>query len=228
MAKWKLADAARRFTAELNSLLNRTIASNVRLTSATLPIPGGGEAILIGNGISRHDLGARNPFELTVPDGSAPIAMEVHYSLSGDNEGKYLQVNSSVIAIQLMTARRGEPPTYEELLHVDYERDKPHGYPEAHIQVHARSDAWDQALPNRGLEKLHLPVGGRRYRPSLEDVIEFLIRERLAAPADRADGILERARAEVHKKQLRAAIRRDPETAREYLSTLDDGARDEN
>jgi len=30
---------------------------------------------------------------------------------------------------------------------------------------------------SRSLEKLHFPVGGRRYRPALEDIVEFLIAE---------------------------------------------------
>lgn len=202
-------------------MLNRTVANNVRLTVATLPGPAGAKAILIGSSLSRRDLAARTPFRLNCPSGSTPIAMEIHYSLSGDEEGKYIQVNSSVIAIHLDTTADDQQPTYAELLHIDYERDKPDGYPEAHIQVHARSDAWDQVFPHRGLEKLHLPVGGRRYRPSLEDIIEFLIRERLVMPARGADAVLNDARNQFHKKQLRAAIRRDPQTARDYLSSLD-------
>jgi len=64
-----------------------------------------------------------------------------------------------------------------------------------------------------GLGKLHLTVGGRRYRPSIEDVIDMLIMERLLDPKPHAQERLEAGREEFQRRQLRAAIRRDPEAA---------------
>ncbi len=51
-------------------------------------------------------------------------------------------------------------------------------------------------------------MGGRRFRPILEDVIEFLIVEQLAKPRD--DGwkdVLDQEREEYYRIQLQAAIR---------------------
>ncbi len=104
------------------------------------------------------------------------------------------------------------------LCHMDYERNKTHGYPEAHLQVEGASDAlgpWRMAdrTRARALRDLHFPVGGRRYRPALEDVIEFLVVEKLATPRDGWQKLLNESRGEFRRRQLRAAIRRDMETA---------------
>jgi len=123
-----------------------------------------------------------------------------------------LQVNSSVIALMTEDER--------ELLHFDYEREKKNNYPEAHLQVVASSEAWRSASPGRALERLHLPVGGRRYRFTLEDVAHFLLAEGLVGESEGAKDALAALRAKFESDQLRAAIRRDPKTAREFLATL--------
>jgi hypothetical protein len=71
-------------------------------------------------------------------------------------------------------------------MHYDCDRDKGDGYPEAHLHVCAEPSGWPAPCSaTRGDERpfesaLHFPVGGRRYRPALEDLIEFLIVEQIA------------------------------------------------
>ena len=73
----------------------------------------------------------------------------------------------------------------------------------------------------RQLDRLHFPVAGRRYGAALEDVVEFLITEGLAAPRDEGwKDVLRTEREKFQRIQLRAAIRRDPEAAREVLKDL--------
>ena len=108
------------------------------------------------------------------------------------------------------------------LLHYDYERDKADGYAEAHLQICATSDAWEEAGKRhdgdtRLLSKLHLPVGGRRFRPTLEDIIEFLIVEKLVEARPKWDVALEKSRGDFRERQLRAAIRQHPEVALDQL-----------
>ncbi|NMO57491.1 hypothetical protein HH310_40770 [Actinoplanes sp. TBRC 11911] len=96
----------------------------------------------------------------------------------------------------------------------DYERDKV-DYPDAHVQINARSEAWDALLVASGKErgslgKLHLPTGGRRYRPSIEDVLEMLIDEGVLDPKPGTRNRLAASREKFQRRQLRAAIRRDP------------------
>ena len=109
-------------------------------------------------------------------------------------------------------------------MHYDYERGK-HKYPEAHLQVDASGEAWDilcrpRGLSNRPLRRLHFPVGGRRYRPTLEDLIAFLITEDLADHHPGAWEHIEAGREDFRKRQLRAAVRRNPEDALSILREL--------
>lgn len=133
-----------------------------------------------------------------------------------DDEAKHLTVFSSYVGVFADLEER------LCLRHYDYERGKPDGYPEAHVQVSATSPAFRAACLPTGrddtLAKLHFPVGGRRFRPTLEDVIGFLIVEGLADARPGWLEALDEHRKEFHRIQLRAAVRRDPETAKAALS----------
>lgn len=138
--------------------------------------------------------------------------------LEPDDEEAYLMVRQSV----MLLSSSSDPSNV--LLHYDYERDKD-DYPDAHLQIRATSEAWEavaaRAGANRPLERMHLPVGGRRFRPSLEDLIAFLITEKLAEPRRGWEQAVHEGRERFRKIQLSAAIRRDPETARRALENLD-------
>jgi hypothetical protein len=70
----------------------------------------------------------------------------------------------------------------------------------------------------RFLADLHFPVGGLRYRPSLEDLVEFLIAEGLVG--DFHDGwreAFDESREPYERIQLGAAVRHDPDAAYEAL-----------
>lgn len=125
-----------------------------------------------------------------------------------DPEGEYLMVDASNVSVSA-----GDEDG-ETLCRFDYERDK-QGYPEAHLQIYGESAAlaaWS-GNPRRQLDRLHLPTGGRRYRPALEDVIELLIVEGLADGRAGWQDVLNAEREAYWRIQLRAAIRRDPWTA---------------
>jgi hypothetical protein len=143
--------------------------------------------------------------------------LRVAYQLSLDETGRFLTVVKSAIEIY------PSADAMESLCHFDYERGKEGGYPEAHIQVHGTSEAlqsWSGTPQTRELGRLHLPVGGRRFRPALEDVIEFLIVEKLADPRDDWRGALVRYREDWERIQLSAAIRANPVTAWEILNEI--------
>jgi hypothetical protein len=65
------------------------------------------------------------------------------------------------------------------VLHYDFDRDPGNPYPPAHLQVEAASPAFDTLCGRLGrrheLARVHLPVGGKRFRPCLEDLIETLV-----------------------------------------------------
>ena len=141
--------------------------------------------------------------------GDVPLWLTVHMRTSLDPENHLVTQESTY------TLSKG----YEqvELLHYDYERDKA-GYPDAHVQVSAVSEDGDELLESAGrsrggLGKFHLTVGGRRYQPSIEDVIDMLIAEQFIEPKPYARERLDAGREVFQRRQLRAAIRRDPEAA---------------
>ncbi|MGH3767948.1 MAG: hypothetical protein ACRDS0_10115 [Pseudonocardiaceae bacterium] len=98
--------------------------------------------------------------------------------------------------------------------------------PRAHVQVHAHRGALSHLLSQarhptpHSMESLHLPVGGDRFRPCLEDVIEFLVVE---CRFDRQEGwraVLEAGRERWRRMQTRTAVRDSPSEAAAALRAL--------
>jgi hypothetical protein len=136
-----------------------------------------------------------------------------------DHRG-YLTVHSS--SYQIATGAAAD----KELFRFDYERGKS-PYAEAHLQVNADSPALRELMtaldkPRAVLHRLHLPVGGRRYRPALEDVLEFLIVEGVVTPLRGWEEVLHPSRDTFRQAQLRAAIWKEPDLAREALQAYDE------
>lgn len=143
--------------------------------------------------------------------------MKLAYNMFLDASSGRLRMTTSAIAIN--AADEGGL----RLCHWDYERDKERGYADAHLHIYGKSDAeefWRPRLVNPGLEKLHFPVGGRRFRPTLEDVISFLVTEGICEGREGWLAAIEASRAEYEWEQLGAAIRRDGEGAATWLRTL--------
>ena len=213
-----LLSAARDFADRLNRVLNGTVCDGVRLTAVVNKYPVvDRDSVMVGYGLSGSDQ-TGGAFRLGIR-GRSPIHCLVSYQLRPDDEGRYLTVASSVLGLFL------DETANETLLHFDYERDKGDGYPEAHLQVCATSQAWEKAISScrsrsdrrRTLEKLHIPVGGRRLRPTLEDLVEFVISERLVQARPGWKAVLDQERHAYAIHQMRAMIRRYPEAAAEAV-----------
>ncbi|WP_231584509.1 hypothetical protein [Mycobacterium haemophilum] len=216
--RFDLERDSREFAQELTDLLNATVCDGIRLTTVISPGRDRARAV-IGYEISKQELDLRRCIAVTI--GADPkIWLGFSMRLEQDFEDKYLMVRQSVM---LLSASADPANT---LLHYDYERDKPDDYPDAHLQICATSEAWKQVGvrtdgSERLLERMHLPVGGRRFRPTLEDIVEFLIAEKLAQPKDGWKQAITEGRERFRRKQLSAAIRRDRETARAVLAQFD-------
>jgi hypothetical protein len=104
--------------------------------------------------------------------------------------------------------------------------------PAAHVQVHAHRDETtymmmhaDEGRPRQRwrkgrvprLSELHLPLGGDRYRPCMEDVLTVAINELGAKPKLGAWKALEEGRANWRRRQLQAAVRDAPQLAADVL-----------
>jgi hypothetical protein len=208
---------ARQFAQTIQDLLNATVCDGPTLQAMVLPVAS--REVLVGHGLSKDSVETgRIPVRLG--RGKVRCWLEVSFRLCLDAEGQYLTVVSSFFGVYAADDEQSC------LCHFDYERDKPSqpgGYPEAHVQVFGKSAALAELggrAQDRGLERLHFPVGGRRYRTTLEDVIEFLVTEKLAPGRPGWSTAVADSRQTFHRLQLRAAIRRDPEIARQMVKEL--------
>jgi hypothetical protein len=209
-----LENQAREFAHTLTDLLNRTICDGIRLKSV---IQDDGELGWVGYRISR-----RIPFPgeaIPVSIGRRPNCyLHVMQTLELDEEGSFLRIQTSSYGLYLDAALD------HVLFHYDYDRDPPNNYPMAHIQVEGASESLERLAENLGIElslgRLHFPVGGKRYRPSVEDIVEFLIVEGLADGRAGWTDAVEEHRARWYRIQLRSAVRRDSEIAREELQRV--------
>jgi hypothetical protein len=210
----ELLGQARRFADRINSLLNGTITDGIRV-GVVLEVDG--SVCWIGTGVTHSNFAGRC---IPLSIGRRPRAhLLAHYTLSLDRDPRYLLVDQSTYELYLDA--EGEHSAF----HYDYIREPPATYPAAHFQIHASCRALDEILTASGraadrVRDLHFPVGGKRYRPSLEDVVEFLVVERLAEPRQGWETVIESHRDEFHRQQLKAAVRNDPDAAREVLESL--------
>jgi hypothetical protein len=204
---------ARAFASVLSEILNRTVTDGVRLRAVTVTRPR--TFVVVGYKIDKRNPVSRQAFPLVGAGRKTRAYMLVSYRLIPDDACQYLTVESSAVALAT------DADCENELLHYDYERDKGDGYPEAHLQISASSACWE-ALGSqisgsdgkpRPLSRLHLPVGPRRFRPALEDVIEFLIAEKIVDGKPGWEAVVRASRHEFEVKQLRAAIRNAPDVA---------------
>jgi hypothetical protein len=212
-----LQSQASDLAATLGRVLNATVCNGVRLGVAVDKTRAG--HIIVGNGLSKAYVVTPQPIPIRLRNGSPHGWLDLQYRLCMDESGEYLMVRSSFVAVMAPDDARSV------LCHFDYERDKADGYPEAHLQVDAESGAltaWNRprGAGDRRLAKLHFPTGARRYRPTLEDVVEFLVAEKLASGRRGWKAVVDDGRAGFQRKQLRAAIRADPDTAREMLAEM--------
>ncbi|WP_261995841.1 hypothetical protein [Streptomyces plumbidurans] len=202
------------FGKEIQSLLNSTIASHVQIKAVALS-KGDDRLFTLGHLVSKHTMTAQR-FPLKPKREKTGLWMDVSFQLRLDAEREHLMVHKSFFGVF------GSQDAKHGLCHYDYERDKPDGYPDAHLQIDARSDLFDavndpRCDPGRSLAQLHFPVGGKRFRPCLEDVIEFLVVERLVQARDGYEKVLEAGRERFRKNQLMAAMRRDRATVEVFV-----------
>jgi hypothetical protein len=146
------------------------------------------------------------------------------YQLGLDRSGNYLKAVKSKFAVYSALVRR-------PLLRLEYQA-KMMTAPIAHWQVHAENGAFSHLLthasthrPNRvrrphELSSLHLPVGGERYRPCLEDLLEFLIVDCGVDALTGWETALAEGRERWRLRQLASAVRDVPGVAARTLEEL--------
>ncbi|MEU4147494.1 hypothetical protein [Streptomyces parvulus] len=159
---------------------------------------------------------AAQRFQLRPRAPRAELWMDVSFQLQLDAEREHLMVKQSFFGVF------GAKAAKHGLFHYDYERNKADGYPDAHLQVYGVSELFTtlndpRVDTGRSLAQVHFPVGGKRFRPCLEDVIEFLIVERLVEARENYEKVLEAGRETFRRNQLMAAMRRDRATVEAFV-----------
>ncbi|MHB1089846.1 MAG: hypothetical protein ACYC06_00305 [Ilumatobacteraceae bacterium] len=159
------------------------------------------------------------------------LSLDTRFQVRLDDFREHLAVQSSVFALVL------DEKSKRPAVRVKYDRDRGsepddstpglHRRSAAHVQIHGSSEelAYIQGLhgnePLRTLDKFHIPVGGRRFRPTLEDFIEFLWSERLIGPLHVGwQQVLAQHRSNWLDLQLRTAVRGNPTTAIAQLEAM--------
>ncbi|NIL74829.1 hypothetical protein RhoFasB10_00921 [Rhodococcus sp. B10] len=128
-----------------------------------------------------------------------------------DSQDRYLAVENSTY--RLVAAIDKTP-----MVRLEYERNA-RRKPTAHLHVHAHRGAFSHILSRlkhktpHSLESLHLPLGGDRFRPCLEDFVQFLIEDcQFDSKATWLDAVHE-GRERWRRIQTRAVVRDAPSEA---------------
>lgn len=218
-----LVEQAEAFARTLTSIVNGTLAVDAAFT--VTPTEDGSHAWVFPHGST-----PTSPRTIAVtcdvtPGEQPKLWLRANYFTRLDSSGDHLAVETSVFALAITEA--GRPA-----IRIEYDRDQGgepddgrpgvHRRSAAHVQIHGASEEIAYALavsgqPLRRLEQFHIPVGGRRFRPSLEDFIEFLHGERLIRLYDGWQSVIVEHRSEWLRRQTRATVRNDPANAAAQL-----------
>jgi hypothetical protein len=205
----ELRQRIRQFADEVSRVLNRTITTAIRL-SAVVEERRDDYLGWIGWNISPR------AFEPTAPFHVGTGYLDVRYRIDLDPDG-YPRILKSRFALYAEQNYESDP-----LFRYEYQRgDKP--YPQAHFHVHGQSEVLDRlgiSQTETPLRKIHFPVGGKRYRPILEDLLEMLILHGWATGRAGWEAAIEEGRERYYKTQLGAAVRADPDAAIRVLRDM--------
>lgn len=216
-----LEDQAEAFASEITQLLRSTVSDDAEIRSVRLEGPS--KSFIVGNRLpenrTEHEEAIRTLRGEPIPTGSG-IDLRANWRFVPNSSGQYLKTAWSQFGLYVNNA----PFTR---LEVDPSKEGGHdAWLAAHIQVTGESGYLGFLLGSRGLklrrlQNLHLPVGGFRYRPCLEDFIEFAIDEDLILGKDGWNETLNETRERYRVKQLHTLVYRYPEVSREALAAYD-------
>jgi hypothetical protein len=162
---------------------------------------------------------AEKPVRIPLLHNGAHVAnLGIYYRCVPDQSRSYLAVRRSQFEVHSL--QEGTP-----LLRFDYAYDA-HSVPAAHWNVHAERGATSVLLTrcnpkHQGLlSKVHLPVGGTRYRPCLEDFLEMLIVEFNIDTRPGWKKAVQAGRERWRTYQTKAIVRDSPAVAADVLRQL--------
>ena len=150
------------------------------------------------------------------------LMLKIEFRVSLDDESNHLAVQQSTYGLWVRPDPHRKP---RPVFRIEYTRDA-HNTPPAHVHIHAESMefGWiygtSRLAPPR-LEEIHFPVGGRRFRPTVEELLRFLNREKLFVDwLHRWDGLVEESLEEWEMNQARATVRQHTGAAIKQLREM--------
>lgn len=207
-----LATRSQRFAEEIGGLLTATLGRPIQIVSVKY----GDRYAVRPEGNTPAD--RRIP--LTVNGAHlADLSLALYQTL--DHSKQYLKTTRSDFSVFSTLDRT-------PLLRMEYRSDMRED-PVCHWQFHAERGAFTHLLsiantansrrvPSpHDLSKIHLPVGGERFRPCLEDVLEMLIRDCGVDAAEGWEAAVEQGRERWRMRQFGTAVRDLQDEAAEVL-----------
>lgn len=166
--------------------------------------------------------------------GGPILRLSVDYKCVLDGHDKWMAISESLVHVFV------EPDGREPLFRYEFDRNNTGKVPSAHIQFHGKHPELEKAMRECGdstdrakarkrgrrevyLHDLHFPVGGPRFRPALEDVLEMLIEEFGVKPVGSvaaARKALADGRENWRRKQVATVVRDAPSQAVQALTDL--------
>ncbi len=163
-----LGEAASGFAGEVQSVLADVLPLKCELLVVAEE--------LNGRYVIRPNVGGQGGANVPLHVGQVRVGgLALFFRCQWDHKGKYLAVEESQFALNWGVIK-------DPLLRLHFRRD-PRSTPASHWHVHAERGAFSALLARsdvsnpHSLADLHLPVGGSRMRPALEDFLQFLIVE---------------------------------------------------
>jgi len=198
-----LADQARAFASTLQDTIRRVLPSEAVIGARFTP---SANALLV------TPLSGSSVAEIPLTVGGEPVAFwSFSFQMTLDSSGAFLKTVKSAFALR---------STFEDipLARLEYDgnmRTAPvshwqfHGERGAFSHLLARAHAMKKYVTDRphSLSSVHFPTGGERFRPGMEDFLEFLVRE---CGVDRVDGwqrAIEEGREIWRRFQMRTVTR---------------------
>lgn len=197
------------FARELDAFLNSVLPSGFELTVVDTH-----DGIRVGP--APFDSGQFSLVRLC-PDSVGPL-LKIEYSLADDISGRFCRVLSSTFGLFVPVANSDRGAKAAPVIRVEYEQSQD---PPAHVHFHTSSAplGWVYGVVGgnyRRSEALHFPVGSKRFRPTIEDFLMFLDRERIFRNWRSRQTFIESLRARQADYERRQAV----STVRHYAEDI--------
>ncbi|MDE0268936.1 MAG: hypothetical protein OXI96_07870 [Acidimicrobiaceae bacterium] len=218
-----LQKAAKEFADKLNNLVDSTIHTNMQFVIDTT---GSNDHMIVHTARSGTPRFKELPLIREDEDPNVPaLLLHVKFIVEMDDENTRLRVERSTISLWVDITRGRKKP--RPLVRVEYDRRRnTKDGAAAHVHLHANSPemAWiygSSGQPAPDLYSLHFPVGGQQFRPTFEDFLLFLEREKLYTNFKQGwkTAVLASLQEWKHA-QAASTVRHYPHTAAETLTRL--------